>query len=83
MSNHETTILDLSKKTTRVLARFDNDKNADWNMAEYLQRTYHPDLEVGEVRQKYQLKSEPMPNGLDSSCWCEGKKIAAIKRLKK
>lgn len=73
----KTTILDLSKAVTKVVAVYENDKLPHINLADYIGGGT-----VDEIVHKYRLKTEPMPNWLDKQCWCEGKMLAAIQRLK-
>jgi hypothetical protein len=78
----KTTIISMKNRWTKVVAQYDNDLQPHETLASYIMRLGKGGADLAETVQKYQLKTEPMGNGVDSCCWCEGLRLVAIKRFK-
>jgi hypothetical protein len=78
----KTTILSLKTQQAIPVADYDNDLKPHETLASYIMRIGKGGADMAETIQKYQLKTEPMGNGIDLCCWCEGLMLAAIKRAK-
>jgi hypothetical protein len=78
----KTTILSLKTQQAIPVQTCLNDLQPHETLASYIMMIGKGGADMAETIQKYQLKTEPMGNGIDLCCWCEGLMLAAIKRAK-